>query len=89
MDDNTRTNRAHTTNQYLEDATIVRMDWPARSPDLSSIEHAWDMLEKAISSRHIQPTTVQKLRHEIIEEWAQIPYNKVGRLTSRNKESDP
>ena len=29
------------TNQYLEDATIVRMDWPARSPDMNPIEHAF------------------------------------------------
>ena len=35
MDDNARSHRAHVTNQYLEDATIVRMDWPARSPDMT------------------------------------------------------
>jgi ribosomal protein L14 len=33
MDVNTREHRAHITNQYLEEAIIVRMDWPARSPD--------------------------------------------------------
>ena len=31
MDDNARPHRAHVTNQYLEDATIVRMDWTSRS----------------------------------------------------------
>ena len=36
MDDNVRAHRAHITDQYLEQATIVRMDWPARSPDLKS-----------------------------------------------------
>ena len=51
MDDNARAHRARITNQYLEQATIVRMEWPARSPDLIPIEHAWDMLQTAVSSR--------------------------------------
>ena len=53
MDDNARAHRAHITNRYLEQAAIVRLDWPARSPDLNPIEHAWDMLQKAISSRQV------------------------------------
>ena len=40
MDDNARANRARITDQYLEQATIVRMEWPARSSDLNQIEHA-------------------------------------------------
>ena len=39
MDDNARLHRAHVTNQYLEDETIVRMDWPARS-HRACLEHA-------------------------------------------------
>ena len=40
MDDNACAHRARITNQYLEQATVVRMEWPARSPDLNPIEHA-------------------------------------------------
>jgi hypothetical protein len=72
----------HITNRYIDEATIVRMDWPARSPDFNPNERAWDMLQKAISSRHVQSTTVQELRHAIIEEWAKIPLHKVRRLIS-------
>ena len=68
MDDNARTHRAHVTYQYLEDATIIRMDWPARSPDMNLVEHAWDMLQKAISARPVQPTTVPQLRTALQEE---------------------
>jgi hypothetical protein len=63
---NARAHRAHITNRYLEEATLVRMDWQARSLDLNQIDYAKYMLQKAISSRHVQPTTVQ-LRHAIIE----------------------
>jgi hypothetical protein len=38
------------------------------------------MLQKPISLRHVQPTTVQKLRHAIIVEWAHISHHKVRRL---------
>ena len=48
--------RAHDANQYLEDHTIVRMDWPARSPDINPMEYAWNMLQKAISVCQLQPT---------------------------------
>jgi hypothetical protein len=33
MGDKARAHRANITNRYLEEATIVHMDWEARSPD--------------------------------------------------------
>ena len=82
MDDNARAHRARITDQYLEQATIVRMEWPARSPDLNPIEHAWDMLQTAVSSRPVQPASVQELRQALLEEWDQIPQYKIRRLIS-------
>lgn len=80
MDDNARAHRARITNRCLEEAAIVRLDWPARSPDLNPIEHAWDMLQTAISSCQVQPATVRELREALIEEWAQLPLHKLRRL---------
>ena len=82
MDDNACAHRARITDQYLEQATIVRMEWPARSPDLNPIEHVWDMLQTAVSSRPVQPASVQELRQALLEEWDQFPQYKIRRLIS-------
>ena len=82
MDDNACAHRARIIAQYLEQATIVRVEWPARSPDLNPIEHAWDMLQTAVSSRPVQPASVQELRQALLEEWDQIPQYKIRRLIS-------
>ena len=42
MDDNASPRSALAANQYPQTATIERMDWPPRSPDLNPIEHAAD-----------------------------------------------
>ena len=99
IDDNARPHRAKVVNQYLETETIVRMDWPSRSPDFFSsswcrgwlplllvvlpvlswllyfnpIEHACDMLQRAISNRHRLPDTRGKLIQALHEEWQRIP----------------
>ena len=80
MDDNARAHRARITNQYLEQATILRMDSLARSPDRNPIEHAWDMLQTEVSSRTVQPGSVQELRQALVDEWAQIPQHNIRRL---------
>ena len=44
--------------------------------------HAWDMLQTAVSSRPVQPASVQELRQALLEEWDQIPQYKIRRLIS-------
>ncbi|GFU61835.1 transposable element Tcb2 transposase [Trichonephila clavipes] len=39
MDDNARPHRANIVDESLQSEDITRMDWPAYSPDLNSIEH--------------------------------------------------
>ena len=81
-DDNAHAHRARIIDQYFEQATIVRMEWPARSLVLNPIEHAWDMLQIAVSSRPVQPASVQELRQALLEEWDQIQQYKIRRLIS-------
>ena len=73
LDNNVRPHRAHVTNAYLERETIVCMDWLAGSLDLNPIEHAWDILQSAISARPLQPRTLQALKDALVAEWRLIP----------------
>ena len=80
MDDNARPHRAMVVYQYLERKTIVRMDWPSRSPDLNPIEHAWDLLQSAISSTIRLPYTGNNFVQALNEEWQRIPQMSLRRL---------
>ena len=82
MDDNARPHRAMVTNEYLQAETIVRMEWPARSPDLNPIEHVWDMLQVTISARPVKPITIKDLRQALLEEWVRIPQDSIRGLIS-------
>ena len=73
MDDNARPHRAMVVSQYLERETIVRMDWPSRPPDLNPIEHAWNLLQRAISSRIRLPNTRNELVQALDEDWQRTP----------------
>ena len=82
MDYNARPQRARVTDEYPQTTTMERMDWPARSPDLSPIEHARVMLQIAISARPVQSTMVQKLQQALLDAWARIPQQTIRRLIS-------
>lgn len=80
MDDNARPHRSRMVNDYLEENNITRMDWPPNSPDQNPIEHAWDMLKRAIQRRVHQPRTVNELVQAAIQEWDRIPAENFNNL---------
>ena len=74
---------AHTARMYmtfLDDEGITVMNWPARSPDLNPIEHAWDMLSRRIRQRQHPPDTLQTLIDALVQEWQAIPQNDIRRI---------
>ena len=54
--DNSRPHRAHLVNEFLHD-NIARLEWPACSPDINTVERAWDTLKMAGFGRYDPPTT--------------------------------
>ncbi|GFU72206.1 transposable element Tc3 transposase [Trichonephila clavipes] len=80
MDDNAPCQRTVAAEQLLESEDIERMDWPARSPDLSPIEHVWDFLGRRLAARTLPPVTIRELRLALQHEWAAMPQQLIDTL---------
>lgn len=80
MDDNAPIHRARAVNNFLEEEGIVRMEWPARSPDLNPIEHLWDQLQRAVRALPNPPQTVQQLAQALQRAWGDIAQEAIRRL---------
>ncbi|GFX97396.1 transposable element Tcb2 transposase [Trichonephila clavipes] len=53
MDDNCRPHRANLVEDFFFEEGIVRMEWPAYSPDMNPIEHVWDALGRRVAGRQL------------------------------------
>ncbi|GFX01286.1 transposable element Tcb2 transposase [Trichonephila clavipes] len=80
MDDNARPHRTLPVEELLGSEDITRMDWPAYSPDLNPIEHAWDALGRCIVARLNHPENTQQLKQMLIAEWVLLPQEILHQL---------
>lgn len=78
--DNARPHVARICTQFLEAENVPVLAWPAYSPDMSPIEHVWDVLDRRIRQRAPLPTNIQQLRTAIEEEWTNIPQATIDNL---------
>ena len=56
------------------------LTWTAKSPDLNSIEHIWDLLDRRVRARAIPPINVQDLAGALVEEWGNISQQELANL---------
>ena len=78
QDDNARPHRGRIVNDFVTTNNINRMDWPANSPYLNSIEHVWDELGRRVY-RNNPPQTLQELRNRLMLEWQNMPQDVIRR----------
>ena len=80
QDDNARPHRARIVQQFQQQNNVDHLDLPARSLDLSPIEHVWDILGKRVRQRVPRPRTLQSLGAALQQEWRRIPQLQIARL---------
>uniref|UniRef100_A0A3B4T2P6 Tc1-like transposase DDE domain-containing protein n=1 Tax=Seriola dumerili TaxID=41447 RepID=A0A3B4T2P6_SERDU len=72
--------RAAAVRESLDAEGVQQMSWPACSPDMNPIEHAWDALGRAIKERDNIPQTLQELAQALTEEWDTLPTDNIIKL---------
>ena len=63
----------------LQRNNVNVLDWPARLPDLSPIEHMWDMLGRRVNKRH-DLNSLADLERALHQKWRRIPVYDVNKL---------
>ncbi|GFW75183.1 transposable element Tcb2 transposase [Trichonephila clavipes] len=80
MDDNSRPHCAYLVEDSLFEEGIVRIEWPACSPDMNPIEHVWEALGRRVAGRQPPPQILQELERYLLEEWDRIPQLVINSL---------
>jgi transposase len=80
--DNACAHTARATRDFLQQNNVNVMNWPALSPDLNSIEHLWDEIQRRLNEEQSSPTTAAELSVAFQRVWALIPMTFINRLVN-------
>ena len=69
--DSARCHTARICTAYQQQQHVDVLPWPAKSPDLSPIEHLWDTMDRR--RRRRWPVILAQLKLFLIQEWYAIP----------------
>ncbi|UYV63374.1 hypothetical protein LAZ67_2003876, partial [Cordylochernes scorpioides] len=75
--DNARPHTARISQQALQD--VQMLPWPPYSPDLSPIEHVWDIIGRRLHASP-QPRSEDELWQMVEREWRAIPQDAIRTL---------
>ena len=81
MEDGAPVHRARAPKLWREQNRIVKMDWPAQSPDLNPIEHVWQQMKLAVEAKMVNTSKdIETLKVAIQEAWDEFPIENVNKL---------
>ncbi|CAH2010451.1 unnamed protein product [Acanthoscelides obtectus] len=66
--DNARPHVVRVTIDFFQHNDVTLLPWPPRSPDLSPIEHGWDMMGRRLLNLQRPLQTLEALREELVED---------------------
>ncbi|CAH2006703.1 unnamed protein product [Acanthoscelides obtectus] len=78
--DNARPHVARVTIDFFQHNDVTLLPWPPRSPDLSPIEHVWDMMGRRLLNLQRPLQTLEALREELVVTWNEIPQEDIDHL---------
>jgi hypothetical protein len=67
----------HTLRRVFNENNVNLRPWPARSPDLSPIEHVWDMIGRRVEDFSAPLGTLDELGVQIQRAWDEIPQAEI------------
>ncbi|CAH1978256.1 unnamed protein product [Acanthoscelides obtectus] len=65
---------------FFQQNDVTLLPWPPRSPDLSPIEHVWDMMGRRLLNLQRPPQTLEALREELVVAWNELPQEDIDHL---------
>lgn len=80
IEDNAPVHKAILTQNSHNEHKIIRIEWPANSPDLDPIENIWRILKQRIVKRW--PKDVAEVEMAVREEWDKLSLEDIRRYCS-------
>ena len=78
--DNAKPHTCRVTMNAFAANNIPRLHWPARSPDLSPIEHVWDIMQRDLLENYAVPTSLQQLAEQVVHAWTSVSQAAIQNL---------
>lgn len=78
--DNARPHVARNVQAFFEERRVPLLPWPARSPDMSPIEHVWDMVGRQLVRSGPPAATVDALWTRLQTAWQCVPQQHIQAL---------
>ena len=79
--DNARPRVARIVQAFFQRGRVSLLPWPARSPDMSPIEHVWDMIGRRLIRQGPPAPTLDDLWTRLQTAWRDIPQEDIQSLS--------